>query len=109
MQNHTLTKTKAMAHQGHAIEITESAELVCSTCDTVIWSQEAVNEKGRVNTKAMYARMKVEDPDKYRAINRENSRKHRERAKADPVKYAEYLAKAKEYNARAYAKRRAAK
>ena len=103
-----LTKTKVEPHIGHALAFTSDITLTCETCGEVLWSQAAVSAKANRNQKARFARMKVEDPNAYRKINREKSAARRARLKEDPVKYAEYLAKAKAYNDRAITKRKAA-
>lgn len=98
-------------HAGHAVEIKlegESVLLQCTDCATNLLDINLVEqrERRRQNSKERMARMRVEEPERYRAINREKAAKRRARAKSDPEKYANYLAKAKEYNDRAIAKRK---
>lgn len=77
-----LTKTKVQPHVGHTLAFTPDITLTCETCGEVVWSQAAVSAKASRNQKARLARMKVENPDAYREINRKKSAKHRARVKA---------------------------
>lgn len=95
-----MTKTAAVPHIGHEIVFTEEVTVRCATCNQDIWRHKDVLARTNETHKRTYARLKVEDPDRIRKINREKSAKRRARVKKDPVKYAAYLAKAKEYSAR---------
>jgi hypothetical protein len=97
---YALSKKLVAAHIGHEIVFTEDITVRCSTCGEDIWRQADVNARTREIERRLYARLKVEDPDRIRKINREKSAKRRARVKKDPVKYEAYLAKAREYNAR---------
>ena len=105
---YALSKILVTPHIGHAIEFTEDVRLHCNTCGEELWSHRDTIDRANENDKKRMAKMRVEDPDRYRKINRENSAARRARLKEDPVRYAEYLAKAKVYNDRAIAKRKAA-
>jgi hypothetical protein len=105
---YSLSKAVVVLHIGHEIVFTEEVAVRCATCNEDIWKHEDVLARALENQKRHYAKMKAEDPDRYRKINREKGRARRARKKADPVQYAEYLAKAKVYNDTARAKRKAA-
>lgn len=105
---YALSKTLATPHIGHALEFTEDVRLHCSTCGEDLWSHRDTITRANENDKKRMANMRVEDPDRYRELNREARRRKMANIKADPVRYARHLAKAKEYNARAIAKKKAA-
>lgn len=100
-------------HVGHSTEIKcdelENISLYCTSCEVDIYATNLAQEREyrRVKGSEYLARMRVEEPDRYRELNREKGRKRRAHMKADPVLYARYLEKAKEYNATASAKRKA--
>ena len=90
---------------GHEIAFTEKVTVRCVTCNEDVWKHEDVLARLNKNQKLWYAKLKSEDPDRVRKINREKSAKRRARAKSDPVKYEAYLAYAREHNRRSKARR----
>lgn len=107
-QKYALNKTLVTPHIGHAIEITDDVRLHCSTCGEDLWRHQDVLAKAARNQKALHERLKVEDPDRLKEINRVARRRKMANIKADPERYARHLEKAREYNNRAIAKRKAA-
>ena len=95
-----MTKTAVVPHIGHEIVFTEEVTVRCETCNQDIWRHKDVMHRTNETHKRLYAKLKVENPDRIREINRNKSAKRRARVKKDPVKYAAYLAKAKEYSSR---------
>jgi hypothetical protein len=96
---YALSKKLVAAHIGHQIVFTEDITVRCSTCGEDIWRHADVLARTAENQRLAFSKMKTEDPERYREINRTKSAKRRARVKKDPVKYAAYLAKAREYNA----------
>lgn len=112
MATKTISGTTLAPHDGHSVYISLDGEdicLYCGTCSTEIYKTNLYEEREyrRVKGNDYLSRMRIEEPDRYRELNREKGRKRRARMKADPVLYARYLEKAKEYNATASAKRKA--
>ena len=99
-----LTKKLVSAHIGHDITVTADITVRCSTCSEDIWRHADALARRAENQRLAFIKMKAEDPERYRKINRTKSAKHRARVKKDPVKYAAYLENAKKYNAKSRAR-----
>jgi hypothetical protein len=100
-----LSKTVVAPHIGHEIAFTEEVTVRCVTCGEDVWRHKDNVARSMKVQKLWHEKMRIEDPERYRKINREKGRARRARMKSDPKTYAIYLAKAKEYNDRAKAKR----
>lgn len=80
MQNH-ISKQKLSTHEGHSLTITSDPKLVCVACGVTLYDHVEQMRIGNKSTKAWYANMAKNDPERYKEINKLKSRKRRARIK----------------------------